>query len=96
MLLGAISQHEVALGLLLIVAFSLGLAGTLTGLGSAWSTRAKLIPRLDVPRFGLAGRLTGALPAASALVIVGVGCVLTRQRRSAPWCERLAFATDPF
>ena len=34
-LLAAISQHEVGLGLLLIVAFSLGLAGTLTGLGLA-------------------------------------------------------------
>ena len=34
-LLGAIAQHEVALGLLLIVAFSLGLAGTLTALGLA-------------------------------------------------------------
>ena len=35
MLLAAISQHEVALGLLLIVAFSLGLAATLTALGLA-------------------------------------------------------------
>ena len=34
-LLGAIAQHQVALGLLLIVAFSLGLATTLTVLGLA-------------------------------------------------------------
>ena len=39
-LLAAISQHEVGLGLLLIVAFSLGLAGTLTGLGTRGGVRA--------------------------------------------------------
>ena len=32
-LLAAVSQNEIGLGLLLIVAFSVGLAGTLTGLG---------------------------------------------------------------
>ena len=76
-LLAAISQHEIALGLLLIVAFSLGLAGTLTalGLGVVWARR--LVPRLSVPRLGVAGRMAAALPAASAVVIVGVGCVLT-------------------
>jgi nickel/cobalt exporter len=73
-LLAAISQHEVALGLLLITAFSLGLAGTLTVLGLAVVYAQKLIP----PRLA-AGRLAAALPAASALLIVGVGCVLTVQ-----------------
>jgi nickel/cobalt transporter (NicO) family protein len=73
-LLGAISQHEVALGLLLIVAFSIGLAGTLTGLGLVVVHARRLLPRLD---FG--GRLATALPAVSALVIVGVGCLLTAQ-----------------
>jgi len=71
-LLAAISQHEVALGLLLITAFSLGLAATLTGLGLVVVTARKLIPP------GLAaGRLAAVLPAASALLIVGVGFVLT-------------------
>jgi ABC-type nickel/cobalt efflux system permease component RcnA len=81
-LLGAISQHEVALGLLLIVAFSLGLAGTLTALGLAVVYARKLLPRLG--RLGLGGgpgrgltRVAAALPAASAVVIVGVGCLLT-------------------
>jgi nickel/cobalt exporter len=70
-LLAAISQHEVALGLLLIVAFSLGLAGTLTGLGLAVVYAKRLIPaRLA------AGRLASVLPAASALLIVAVGTVL--------------------
>jgi ABC-type nickel/cobalt efflux system permease component RcnA len=70
-LLAAVSQHEVGLGMLLIVAFSLGLAGTLTALGLAVVYARRLVPRLRVPR------LAAALPAASALLIVGVGCVLT-------------------
>jgi nickel/cobalt exporter len=73
-LLGAIAQHEVALGLLLIVAFSVGLAGTLTGLGLAVVYARRVLPRLQV-----GGRLVAALPAASALVIVVVGCLLTAQ-----------------
>jgi nickel/cobalt transporter (NicO) family protein len=71
-LLAAISQHEVGLGLLLITAFSLGLAGTLTVLGLAVVYARRLIPRRLA-----AGRLAAALPAASALLIVGVGLVLT-------------------
>jgi nickel/cobalt exporter len=70
-LLAAVSQHEVGLGMLLIVAFSLGLAATLTALGLAVVYARRLVPRLKLPR------LASALPAASALLIVGVGCVLT-------------------
>ncbi len=68
-LLAAVSQHEVALGLLLISVFSLGLAGTLTGLGLAVVHARRFLPP--------AGRLAAVLPAASALLIVAVGCVLT-------------------
>ena len=71
-LLGAIAQHEVALGLLLIVTFSVGLAGTLTGLGLL-----VVYARRVLPRGRLTGRVATALPAASALAIVVVGCVLT-------------------
>jgi nickel/cobalt transporter (NicO) family protein len=73
-LLGAIAQHEVALGLLLIVAFSIGLAGTLTGLGLLVVYARRMLPRLRAD-----GRLATVLPAASALAIVIVGCVLTAQ-----------------
>ena len=81
-LLGAIAQHEIALGLLLIVAFSLGLAGTLTGLGLAVVYARKLLPRLgrvsvSDGRAAAFSRVAAALPAASAVVIVGVGCLLT-------------------
>ena len=67
-LLAAISQHQVALGLLLIVAFSLGLALTLTTLG------LMVVWAQSVP---IPARAMSVLPTASALMIVGVGIVLT-------------------
>jgi nickel/cobalt transporter (NicO) family protein len=73
-LLGAIAQHQIGLGLVLIVAFSLGLATTLTGLGLAVVYAKRVLTRVRVP-----GRLVTALPAASAVLIVGVGLVLTAQ-----------------
>jgi ABC-type nickel/cobalt efflux system permease component RcnA len=73
-LLGAIAQHQVDLGLLLILAFSLGLAATLTalGIGVVYAKRA-------LTRVRVSGRLVTALPSASAVLIVGVGLVLTAQ-----------------
>ena len=70
-LLAAIAQHEVALGMLLIVAFSLGLAGTLTALGLAVVHARRFVP----PHIA-AGRLAALLPAASALLVIAVGFVL--------------------
>jgi nickel/cobalt exporter len=70
-LLAAISQHEVALGMLLIVAFSLGLAGTLTLLGLAVVHARRFVP----PRIA-ASRLAAVMPAASALLVIAVGLVL--------------------
>jgi nickel/cobalt exporter len=73
-LLGAIAQHEVALGLLLIVAFSAGLAATLTALGIAVVHAGRLTARISPD-----GRLIAVLPAVSALVIVAAGTLLTAQ-----------------
>jgi nickel/cobalt transporter (NicO) family protein len=73
-LLGAIAQHEVALGLLLILAFSAGLAATLTALGIAVVHAGRLTARISPE-----GRLIAVLPAASALVIVAAGTLLTAQ-----------------
>ncbi len=73
-LLGAIAQHQIALGLVLIFAFSAGLACTLVALGLAIVYGQRLFSRVPAP-----GRLVTALPAASAVVIVGVGFVLTAQ-----------------
>jgi nickel/cobalt exporter len=71
-LLGAVAQGQIALGMLLIVAFSAGLATTLTALGLAVVLASRAVKRARVP-----GRLLTALPAVSAGLIVIVGCVLT-------------------
>jgi nickel/cobalt exporter len=71
-LLAAVAQHQVALGLLMIVAFSLGLAGTLTALGLLVVLGGRMASRLRVPP-----ALGAALPAVSAVVIVAAGFVLT-------------------
>ena len=73
-LLGAVAQHRIGLGLVLIAAFSLGLAATLTGLGVAVVHAGKALARLPVP-----GRLAAAIPALSAALIVVVGVALTAQ-----------------
>ena len=73
-LLGAVAQHRIALGLVLIVAFSLGLAATLTGLGIAVVHAGRALARLPVP-----GRITAAIPAVSSALILVVGLVLTAQ-----------------
>ena len=71
-LLGAVAQGQIALGMLLIVAFSVGLAATLTALGLAVVLASRVLRHVQVPH-----GLVTALPAASALLIVAVGCVLT-------------------
>jgi ABC-type nickel/cobalt efflux system permease component RcnA len=71
-LLGAIAQHQVGLGLLLITAFSVGLAATLSGLGLAVVYARGVLGRLN---FG--GEFAAALPSLSAVVIVAAGLVLT-------------------
>jgi nickel/cobalt exporter len=71
-LLGAISQHQVALGLLLITAFSVGLAATLSFLGLAVVYARSFLARLN---FG--GEFAAVLPSLSAVVIVAAGLVLT-------------------
>jgi ABC-type nickel/cobalt efflux system permease component RcnA len=70
-LLGAIAQHQVALGLVLIVAFSAGLAATLTALGLAVVHSGRALARVGP------SRLVAVLPMASAVAIVLLGCLLT-------------------
>src|SRR3954454_1156918 len=67
-LLGAVAQHQIGLGLVLITAFSLGLAATLTGLGIL-VVRAARVP--------LPPRFATVVPALSAALIVIVGIVMT-------------------
>jgi nickel/cobalt transporter (NicO) family protein len=71
-LLAAISLHRVAFGLLLIVAFSLGLALSITGVGLVAVLAKRMFARA---RFD--GRLLRALPALSAAVILIAGVLMT-------------------
>jgi nickel/cobalt transporter (NicO) family protein len=71
-LLAAISLHRVAFGMLLIVAFSVGLALTITGIGLLAVLAKRAFSRIDVN-----GGMMRILPAASALVIVVAGVVMT-------------------
>jgi ABC-type nickel/cobalt efflux system permease component RcnA len=67
-LLSAIALHRVAFGMLLIVAFSLGLALVLTAIGLAMVYAGRLVER--IPSGGLAIRL---LPVASAAFVTLLG-----------------------
>jgi nickel/cobalt transporter (NicO) family protein len=71
-LLAAISLHRVGFGLLLIVAFSAGLAVTITGIGLA-----AVLARSTFRRLSFEGRVVSLLPTVSALVIVAAGIGMT-------------------
>ena len=71
-LLAAISLHRVAFGLLLVVAFSAGLALTITGIGLV-----AVVARSAFRRFSFEGRLVRLLPTASAVVILAAGTLMT-------------------
>ena len=73
-LLSAISLHRIGFGLLLIVAFSVGLAAVLTGIGLLLVYARRFFERVrtDSPIMRL-------LPAVSAAVIVMAGLIITAQ-----------------
>jgi len=71
-LLAAISLHRVAFGLVLILAFSTGLALSITGIGLV-----AVLARSVFRRRSFDGRLIRLLPAASALVILAAGLAMT-------------------
>ena len=71
-LLAAISLHRVGYGLVLIVAFSLGLAASVTGIGLVAVTAKRFFARKSFD-----GRLISALPAISAVVVLGLGLAMT-------------------
>jgi ABC-type nickel/cobalt efflux system permease component RcnA len=71
-LLAAISLHRVAFGLLLIVAFSAGLALSITGVGLV-----AVLAKRAFKRVGFDGRIVGLLPAVSAFVILVAGVAMT-------------------
>jgi ABC-type nickel/cobalt efflux system permease component RcnA len=71
-LLAAISLHRLAFGLVLIVAFSLGLAAAITGVGLL-----AVLARGAFARRSFDGLVFRLLPAASAAVIIAAGLVMT-------------------
>lgn len=80
MLLSAISLGNTGFGLVLVLAFSLGLAGVLTGLGLLLVYTKRLFER--VPTNVRLMKMLPAmriLPAASALLIVVIGLGMTVQ-----------------
>lgn len=74
LMLGAISLNRIGFGLLLIVAFSLGLAGVLTLFGIALVHAGKWFERIPE-----GGRIVRFIPVASALFITAAGLVITVQ-----------------
>jgi len=71
-LLAAISLHRVGYGLVLIVAFSVGLAGAITAIGLVAVTAKRTFERVDFN-----GRAIRLLPAFSAVVVLGLGLAMT-------------------
>jgi nickel/cobalt transporter (NicO) family protein len=71
-LLAAISLHRVGYGLVLIVAFSFGLAGSISGIGLVAVSAKRLFARTSFQ-----GPLIRLLPALSAVVVLGLGIAMT-------------------
>ncbi|HJS49582.1 MAG TPA: sulfite exporter TauE/SafE family protein [Gaiellaceae bacterium] len=71
-LLSAIALHRVGFGLALIVAFSIGLAATITAIGLV-----AVLAQRTFGRLSLNGPVVRALPAVSAALILAVGVVIT-------------------
>jgi len=71
-MLSAVALERIGLGMALVLAFSLGLAGVLTGIGLMFVYAGRLFERVP-----LQGRVIHLLPAASALFIALVGLGIT-------------------
>src|SRR5687767_11604197 len=71
-LLGAIALNRIGFGLILVLAFSLGLAGALTVIGMAFIYAGRLFQR-----FPAQGRIIQILPALSALFISVIGVAIS-------------------
>ena len=73
-LLGAIALNKIGFGLILVLAFSLGLAGALTGIGMLFIYAGKLFQR-----FPSSGKVFSFVPVLSALIVsvIGIGIMYT-------------------
>lgn len=76
-LLGSIAAGRAAFGFVLVVAFGLGMAAVMGGLGLALVvTRTRLDRRADSPRLA---RLRAIVPLLAAFLVFGFGIILTAQ-----------------
>jgi len=71
-LLGAIALNRIGFGLILVLAFSLGLAGALTAIGMAFIYAGRLFER-----FPAQGKIIRFLPALSALIVSLIGIAIS-------------------
>jgi ABC-type nickel/cobalt efflux system permease component RcnA len=71
-LLAAISLQRVGYGLVLIVAFSVGLAAAVTSIGLIAVTARRAFSRMSFD-----GTIIRALPAVSAVAVLALGVVMT-------------------
>lgn len=76
-LLGSIAAGRPAFGLVLVVAFGLGMAAVMTGVGLAMILARGRLDRL--PRASALGRLAAAAPLVASVAVFGLGIVLTWQ-----------------
>ncbi|MBX7218947.1 MAG: hypothetical protein K1Y36_03300 [Blastocatellia bacterium] len=79
-LLSAIALHRVGYGLILVVAFSAGLAGVLTAIGIGFVYAGKFFAAKEPQaKNGKLARLVKVMPVLSALVIASIGFVMCLQ-----------------
>ena len=71
-LLGAIALNRIGFGLILVLAFSLGLAGALTAIGMMFIYAGRLFHR-----FPSQGRIIRLLPVLSALFVSVIGIAIS-------------------
>jgi nickel/cobalt exporter len=76
-LLGAIAAGRPAFGLVLVVAFGLGMAAVMSGIGLVLVTARDRVDRIQTG-LGL-GRIREAVPLVASVVVLGFGVVLTGQ-----------------
>ena len=76
-LLGTIAAGRPAWGIVLVVAFGLGMAAVMGGVGLVFVSARGFLERL--PRGSAAGRVTRLMPLGAAVLVLGLGLVLTGQ-----------------
>jgi ABC-type nickel/cobalt efflux system permease component RcnA len=76
-LISSIAAGRPAFGLVLVVAFGLGMALVMTGVGLAMILARSRLDRM--PRRSALGRVATAAPLAASVAVIGLGLVLTWQ-----------------